>query len=152
MFSVSYKLGKRTVTRRVKLSATDTRVSSLRVPEWMDRDLSAEDVYDLAWLASKQEPKIRKPIREIRAIDLFCGCGGLTLGVREAARALGCSFRCVFASDIDYNALDLYTRNFHPDIADNNPIEHIINGDLGSPATASEKTFLDRVNHIDIVV
>lgn len=33
---------------------------------------------------------------EFRIIDLFCGCGGLTLGVHVAAFAFGRGFRSVF--------------------------------------------------------
>lgn len=152
MKEVSYSLRKNVVVRRVRVSEGDVRTSTLKVPEWIDRKLSAEDVYDLSWLACKKEPKLSSPIAEVRAIDLFCGCGGLTLGVREASRALGLSFRCVFASDINKNALELYERNFHPDVTDCNPIEKHIDGDLGKCLTAAERRFVKTVGKVDVVV
>jgi len=47
--------------------------------------------------------------------DLFCGCGGLTLGAIEAARALGFSVRIRFGVDMDSQALAVYSHNFAPE-------------------------------------
>ena len=45
--------------------------------------------------ASKRKPSKAK---KLACVDFFfCGCGGLTLGVREAAFALVRGFRSVFA-------------------------------------------------------
>lgn len=125
---------------------------ALKVPTTVDATMDADAMYDLAWLMSKSMPRQRTLNGEFRIIDLFCGCGGLTLGVREAAFALGREFRSVFASDINKNALDLYVRNFKPDIADNLPIEEHINGDLGKRLTDRERKFVDKVGHIDMLV
>jgi DNA (cytosine-5)-methyltransferase 1 len=48
----------------------------------------------------------------LRVADLFCGCGGMSLGVREAFRALGLRFQPILAADLDRTALDVYTNNF----------------------------------------
>lgn len=45
-------------------------------------------------------------MNEHGAIDLFCGCGGLSLGLEHAG------FRVVFASDIDSNCAITYQKNF----------------------------------------
>jgi DNA (cytosine-5)-methyltransferase 1 len=47
--------------------------------------------------------------------DLFCGCGGFSLGVSDAAKALGFSPHVVFAADLDQDALAVYRTNFSPD-------------------------------------
>ena len=45
----------------------------------------------------------------MNTLDLFSGCGGLTLGFKMAG------FRSVFASDIDENCKLTFTKNF-PDV------------------------------------
>ena len=42
----------------------------------------------------------------MKAIDLFCGCGGMTLGFKWAG------FKSVIASDIDINCGKTINRNF----------------------------------------
>ena len=149
---VWYKVGDGKITRHISLDGNGECTSMLRLPPFIDLNQPLDGVYDLAWLASPKMPVVTRPKGEIRAIDLFCGCGGLTLGVREAARALGHSFRCVFASDINPNALEMHKINFHSDYSDLAPIENHVNGELGTPLTDVEQTFLARVGIIDIVV
>lgn len=43
-------------------------------------------------------------MKEHKVIDLFCGCGGLSLGLEQAG------FRVAFASDIDSNCAAKYCR------------------------------------------
>ena len=52
------------------------------------------------------------------AIDLFCGCGGMTVGLKRAG------FRVAVGVDIDTPALSSYQRN-HPDVA-------LVNADIRS--------------------
>lgn len=140
------------VTRRVTLPNGRIVRTSLKVPPVVDQSLDACDKYDLAWLMSKSLPRPKSLRGEFRIIDLFCGCGGLTLGVREAAFALGKNFRSVFASDINKNALALYEKNFKPDVSDNLPIEKHINGNLGDKLTGQESEFINTVGHVDMLV
>ena len=46
-------------------------------------------------------------IKKFKVIDLFCGCGGMSLGFRNAG------FEIVAAFDNWKNALDVYKKNFH---------------------------------------
>lgn len=64
------------------------------------------------------------PKREIRVVDLFCGCGGLSLGFEKAG------FDVVAAYDNWQPAIDVYEKNFtHPifkkDLFDEDSVEHI---------------------------
>lgn len=140
------------ISRIVTLSDGRARRTALKIPPMADGTMDADALYDLAWLTSKTMPRARNLQGEFRIVDLFCGCGGLTLGVREAALALGFGFRSVFASDINKQALDLYVRNFNPYIADNLPIENHIDGGLGEKLTEKERRFVDKVGHIDMLV
>ena len=46
------------------------------------------------------------------AIDLFCGCGGIRLGLEQAG------FEVVYANDISKDATDTYKSNLHAEIVD----------------------------------
>src|SRR5206468_2305404 len=50
--------------------------------------------------------------RALRTADLYSGCGGLSLGVEEACRAIGRRFVPVAAFDINDEARDVYETNF----------------------------------------
>jgi DNA (cytosine-5)-methyltransferase 1 len=54
------------------------------------------------------------PIGNLSIVDLFCGCGGLTLGVQEAACAAGLRTFVRLALDIDREGLEVYAENFAP--------------------------------------
>ena len=149
---IAYRIVNDDIVRRIKVKGRGIKTSKLPIPPWVDRTQPGVNIYDLAWLAATERPRVRASAQEIRAVDLFCGCGGLTLGIREAARGLGCAFRSVFASDINKGALNIYAKNFQPDIADNSPIEKIINGELGAELTPEERMFCDKVGNIDILV
>ena len=152
MEEIAYRIVGNNIVRKIQLKGRGIKTSKLPIPDWVDRKQPTENIYDLAWLASKERPRVRASAQEIRAVDLFCGCGGLTLGIREAARGLGCAFRSVFASDVNKGALDVYTKNFQPDIADDKPIEESINGELGAEPTPEEQAFCNKVGDIDILV
>lgn len=58
---------------------------------------------------------LRAPyVGRLSVVDVFCGCGGLTLGVEEAARAVGLDPAVMFAVDADRDALSVYERNLNP--------------------------------------
>src|SRR5688500_16318021 len=51
---------------------------------------------------------------KIRAVDLFCGTGGLGLGHSVASEAAGLEFTPRAAVDIDAAALEVYRQNYKP--------------------------------------
>ena len=52
--------------------------------------------------------------KDLRIVDLFCGSGGLSLGAREAAIAVGLRPKTLIAADMDVEAIEVYRRNFSP--------------------------------------
>ena len=149
---ISFHIVDNDIVRRILVKGRGIKTSKLPIPAWIDKTIPKGDIYDLAWLASPDRPRVRASAQQIRAVDLFCGCGGLTLGIREAARGLGCAFHSVFASDTNRGALSIYEKNFQPDILDNNPIEQTVNGDLGAALTPEEQAFCNKVGKIDVLV
>jgi hypothetical protein len=57
---------------------------------------------DKAFLRRSRRPDYESPCPAARVVDLFCGCGGFSLGVAEAARR--------FIKDITVDRLWLATR------------------------------------------
>ncbi|MDQ3605899.1 MAG: DNA cytosine methyltransferase [Gemmatimonadota bacterium] len=118
-------------------------------------DIAGHDLgaaYDRAWLRSPKEPKLRGRRRTVRTVDLFSGCGGLTVGVAEACRALGARLEPLLAVDIDSTALDVYQQNIPARRTVPEPIETILNSDLGAPLSSRERRLKQELGHVDIVM
>ena len=54
-------------------------------------------------------------MRTLRAIDLFTGAGGLTLGFHKAMEDLGIDFKVVASVELDKDSAKTYAKNFSPD-------------------------------------
>jgi DNA (cytosine-5)-methyltransferase 1 len=70
---------------------------------------------DRAFLRARRGPplwSVRAP--GVRVVDLFAGCGGLSLGVREACRAAGRPVEFTLAVEASPAAAALYARNLRP--------------------------------------
>ena len=151
MITFNYTTKNNTMIRRVIFDKKTISESEIQIPDINYAEANAAN-YDKAWLMSGNLPIVSTTSKTVRMVDLFCGCGGLTLGIREACRALGCGFESVYASDINESALNVYKDNFSPIIADSAPIETVVNADLGEPLTAEETAFKKNLGKIDIIV
>ena len=87
----------------------------------------------------------------VSLVDLFCGCGGLSLGIAEAARQLGAALEIPLAIDTDSDSLAVFAANFPHAKIEQKPVEELLNGALGAPLTAGEKELKDRVGRVDIL-
>jgi DNA (cytosine-5)-methyltransferase 1 len=84
--------------------------------------------------------------------DLFSGCGGISVGVDEGARSLGMDVEHVLAWDIMDEARLAYSENFNPQMVRGDPIEEVINGNLGEAVTEAEASFMEEIGDLDMVV
>ena len=74
-----------------------------------------QDLWDRSFLANDiAYPTAQKSTRTISIADVFCGVGGLSLGVRDGIRACGIRDKSALAVDIDSKVIDVYRRNFDP--------------------------------------
>lgn len=110
----------------------------------------ARSMFDQVFLRSTK-PAWHSPLRgAVKTADLFSGCGGLSLGVREASTALGKRFESVLAVDNDTPSLEVYKRNFHPAVPIDRDIRLVLSGKIGDRLKSEEKSLLKRMGAIDI--
>lgn len=151
MYYYSYSIGNGKASRRFQYPGEEPVVTEVPyVGE--EQVISDEASFEKSWLRAKQTPKLVSPRGEVAVVDLFCGCGGLTLGVEEACNSIGYKCRIRYASDIDENAMSVFKNNFHPDIVDQNPIENTIDSPLGESLSEKEKAFKEKIGIIDLLV
>ena len=147
-----YEYGRRSSVRRVidRRDGSST-LSTITLPSGI-RSGNAADDFDLAWLRRKRKPRVSKSSSIIRTVDLFAGCGGLSIGIAEACRALDLQHQPVLANDIDSAVLDIYSRNLPEAEIDSRPVEQLFDGALGAKASPGERALKTRLGKIDILV
>lgn len=92
---------------------------------------------DAAFLRSTRPPyEALRP--RIRVVDLFAGCGGLTLGAAEAARRLGLGIDVRLAVDVDQTATKVYQANLPGADVCCVRVEELFEGHAGGLPTEAE--------------
>lgn len=140
--------------RRVSRTATtpDGKSFTTRfdLPAQIPAKQDAQALYDQVFLRGKK-PAWHSPLSgRVRAADLFSGCGGLSLGTREASTALGKQFKSVLAIDEDLSSLEVYKRNFSPTLPINDDIWKVLSGEIGARLQSEEKALLKKIGSVDI--
>jgi len=110
---------------------------------------------DKKWLRSKKKRNYRfESPHQISVVDLFCGCGGLTLGVLEALRCNHIATNIKLAIDKNPHAVKIYKTNFRlaDDVVREADIEHLLSGSLEESVQDCEKDFIQSLNNVDILV
>jgi len=135
----------RTVTRSdPQLPPVSTTMGS------MPTDASPHDLRaaaDLTWLRLRTRPAPPQG-GVVRVVDLFCGCGAMSLGLAEACRALGLQFDAVGAYDIDPGALRVYGANFG--VAPSAPVDlaTVLQADLEAEPSAEERAMVEQAGEV----
>lgn len=107
-----FELGRGELRRKILLRDGSVAVSTVPVRSSWSADVDLRAVYDQLWLHASNLPGPAEAGKSIRVVDLFAGCGGMTLGVVEAARALGLGCEAGLAMDTHEAALRVYESNF----------------------------------------
>jgi DNA (cytosine-5)-methyltransferase 1 len=102
-------------------------------------------------LRQRDRPEFEVGDRPIRLVDLFSGCGGLTLGVGQAAFAIGRALDVQLAVDFDANATAVFETNFPKADVRTVAVESLFGGELGGRLTRIESRLRDVVE-ADVLV
>ena len=81
--------------------------------------------------------------RVIRVADVFCGAGGLSLGVCEAIRSIGLRASHILAMDVDAVALEVHRRNFDPEYYSTENLWSSVTNQYSAVDSKSEIRFLE---------
>ena len=98
---------------RIVERAGERFVASLDIPRGLQHLADERIAWDIAELRGTPI-RYPKPTRTARIVDLFCGCGGFALGLRNALLHQGIQPIITHAFDVDEKALDVYSSNFSP--------------------------------------
>lgn len=106
------------------------------------------------WIRRKSWPRPKSRGRLLRIVDLFCGCGGLSLGTFEAARLYGRRPQIALAVDLDDTALAVYRANFGvgTDVARSADVAELFAGRPGAALTGRERRLRQSVGRVHVLV
>jgi DNA (cytosine-5)-methyltransferase 1 len=88
----------------------------------------------------------------LRIVDLFAGCGGLTLGIGHATVDVGYALDIALAVDSDLASASVYRDNFPKALMRTEPVEQIFDGEPGAPLTQAESECKDRIGVVHALV
>ena len=88
------------------------------------------DAWDRSYLYGTAAKAIHKQNKSVRIVDLFCGCGGFTEGVKQGLETSGFSAEVIAGLDIDEDALKLYSVNHKPNLAISQDVNSVVNYQL----------------------
>jgi DNA (cytosine-5)-methyltransferase 1 len=150
--SEHFSLERNQIRRTISLRTGGTTSSLVDVPEdaCLSGNLSSD--FDLFWLRTKQNPIADARNGVVAVADLFAGCGAMSAGVREACRALQLEMRSSLAIENDSEKLRVYGLNFPEAMALGEPIETLVDGNLGEMPTEKEKALIANIGGIDILI
>jgi DNA (cytosine-5)-methyltransferase 1 len=115
------------------------------------RPTCAEEA-ERAWLQSRVAPSWGGSGSPVRVVDLFSGCGGLSIGLAEAAHALNRPFEPTLAVDLDPVAARTYAANFPSAVTIDDDVAAVLPGRVGSRLTPAERHLARRHPDIDVLV
>ena len=115
--------------------------SSLRVRATGEKDW---DAWWLSFLRGGIPNFLSGKLVPLRSVDLFSSAGGLSLGVSQAALALGYKLSSQLAADLDGDALATYKANFNPLLVANKSVRSLIDFQVLGDSESAELAYAPR--------
>ncbi|MFE6735983.1 DNA cytosine methyltransferase [Microbacterium sp. NPDC057650] len=104
-------------------------------------------------LRARRRPAFDKGSGVTRIVDLFAGCGGISLGLAQASHAAGSALQIALAVDFEPLATAVYEQNFpFAERIETAPVEAFFDGELGAAATFVEQRTAASVADVDVLV
>ncbi len=107
---------------------------------------------DAQFIRLATRPSYEAPRSKLRVVDLFCGGGGLSLGMAEAARRAGRGLRIVGAVEQDGDAADVYELNFPGVEVLRSDVASVLDGAAGRAPTKAEREFVSTTGKVDLLL
>lgn len=108
---------------------------------------------ELHWLRAETPPPMTaRPSKVLRFVDLFSGCGGLSLGIREACRAIELGWDCRLALDYEESAAGVFRYNFPGARVEVGDVTRFFDGELAESPTLAERRLKRSVGEVDLLV
>ncbi len=138
--------------REIHLPNSRRFLSSIRLGNTNLNDKDARSLFEYSYLRMKNRPEEINSSEIVHAVDLFCGCGGMSLGAREACNSIGKHFLVEAALDKTPDFLRVYKDNFPNSGIYEHKIQDVIDGDVGSDITENEQDFLKKISRVDLLL
>jgi DNA (cytosine-5)-methyltransferase 1 len=106
---------------------------------------------DRTFLRGRKPPKAATG-HIIRVVDLFCGCGGMSVGLQEAARRLGHRLEIPLALDFDEAVINIYKANLSGAATQVADVATVFDGKLQAPPTPAEQKIKRSTGSIDVLL
>ncbi|MGY1736863.1 DNA cytosine methyltransferase [Geodermatophilus sp. SYSU D00684] len=100
-------------------------------------------------LRETKRPDFEGGSQFLRIVDLFAGCGGLTLGAAQAAHGAGLGLQVPLAVDFEASATRVFQANFPAAHVVTDPVEKYFDGELGHELTATEEATVALCGRVD---
>lgn len=85
------------------------------------------DIWDIS-LMNGESPKSKTSLdKELKIVDLFCGSGGFTEGVKNGLKQLGINSKVLAGCDLNKHALKIFELNHQPESSINDDVNSILN-------------------------
>lgn len=104
-------------------------------------------------LSLTERPGFEGQPNPVSIVDLFAGCGGLTLGAAQAAASVGRGIDVRLAVEYNATAAGVFKTNFpHTRRMEVEDVLHLFSGDPGNPLSRLEKELAELAGALDILV
>ena len=124
-----YKLSKKNITQNIKLNFCEKIFnfkSSIRSELENNKNKNIHDCWDQL-IMQGEFPKCSSTLnKRFTIVDLFCGSGGFTEGVKSGLKQMGINSTVLAGCDLDEKALKIYNLNHAPQLLINDDVNSVL--------------------------